>query len=349
MLGLLLLNVGTPDAPTPRAVRRYLREFLSDPRVLDVNPVLRFLLLNLVILPFRPSRSAKAYREIWTPEGSPLLSHGLGLAQAVQMELGPNWIVRLAMRYGNPSVRSGLLAMAAAQRIVVLPLFPQYSSASTGSALAHVYREAAKHLVTPNLSVIPPFFQQAEFLNCVVVRAEQAIRAHKPRHILFSYHGLPTRQVKRCDPSGRCCLQKEDCCEKLGEENKNCYRAQCYFTTSELAKRLQLEDGSYTTCFQSRLGKTPWIEPDTVQVMARLAAQNVKRLVVLCPAFVADCLETTEEIGLRLREAFLARGGEEFALVPSLNADADWALAVAGFVRSHAEQRPARQNGDLAV
>lgn len=331
--GLLLLNLGTPDAPTPAAVRRYLREFLSDPRVIDIHPIGRFLLLHLVILPFRPRRSAEAYAKVWTTDGSPLLIHGNQLATAVQTRLGPKWKVRLAMRYGRPSLDSVLPDLADCERIVCLPLYPQYSSATTGSSLARLYELAAAPLVTPNLAVVPPFFRDPGFLACFAKRSRAVIDREKPDHILFSYHGLPERQVQKCDPSGSHCLAKSDCCAELSTVNQSCYRAQCFDTTRSLAKLLSLPTDGFSTCFQSRLGRTAWIRPYTDETISALLAQGKKRLVVICPAFVADCLETLEEIGMRAREDFLVRGGESLSLVPSLNGSDDWADAVVEMVR----------------
>lgn len=346
--GLLLLNLGTPDAPTPDAVRRYLREFLSDPRVIDIHPIARFLLLHLVILPLRPRRSAEAYQKIWTPSGSPLLVHGRALAQAVQARLSDRWKVRLAMRYGNPSLQTALHDLTDCERIVVLPLYPQYSSASTGSSLEELYKLAAAKQVTPNLSVVPPFFRDPGYLACFVARSRPIIDAERPDHVVFSYHGLPERQVKKCDPSKRHCLASNDCCAQLSSVNQNCYRAQCHDTSRSLAATLGLRDGESSTCFQSRLGRTPWIRPYTDEVISSLLAQGKKRLVVVCPAFVADCLETIEEIGMRAKADFLARGGESLTLIPSLNSDADWADAICAMVASPSSTKTSASAGTNA-
>lgn len=332
--GLLLINLGTPDAPTPKAVRRYLREFLSDPRVIDIHPVGRWLLLNLFILPLRPRKSAAAYQKVWSEQGSPLLSHGLGLEQAVQALLGPEWTVKLAMRYGKPPLGEALHAMRDCDRVVALPLYPQYSAASTGSSLELLYAEAGKYWVTPNLSVVPPFYRDPGYLECMATRGRAVIEKDRPDHILFSYHGLPERQIKKCDLSGQHCLQKPDCCEQITTVNRACYRAQCHDTTRSLVGTLGLAPGSFSMCFQSRLGRTPWIKPYTDEVIPSLLRHGKKRLVVFCPAFVADCLETIEEIGIRARHDFISAGGESLTLVPSLNSEADWAQAVVRLVRA---------------
>ena len=334
--GLLLINVGTPEAPTPAAVRRYLREFLSDPRVLDIHPVLRWLLLNIFILPLRPARSAAAYQKVWSEKGLPLMIHGHALAQAVQVQLGDSWTVRLAMRYGQPQLSEALLAMLDCDRIVALPLYPQYSAASTGSSLELLYAEASKPWVTPNLSVVPPFYRDPGYLACFAARGRALIEQEQPDHILFSYHGLPERQIKKCDVSGAHCLVKSDCCDQIASVNRSCYRAQCYDTTRSLVTALNLSPDDYSTCFQSRLGRTPWIRPYTDEVIPALLAKGKKRLVVFCPAFVADCLETLEEIGIRAEHDFVAKGGVSLKLVPSLNAEADWVMSVVRLVKHNA-------------
>lgn len=338
--GLLLLNLGTPDEPTTPAVRRYLREFLGDPRVIDINPVGRALLLNLVILPTRPAKSAHAYRSIWDDQrGSPLLYHSQDLAAGVSAKLGDAWRVELVMRYGNPSIASGLAALekAGVDRIVVLPLFPQYATSSTGTAIVRVMELAAANWTVPALDFVPPFFDDPGFLDAFVAVAKPALAEAKPDHVLFSYHGLPVRQIVKTDTTGSHCFASPSCCDTL--KNPNCYRAQCYATTRALSSRLGLTAEQHTVCFQSRLGRTPWIQPFTDVVLDELAKKGVKRLAVLCPAFVADCLETIEEIGMRAKEQFKAGGGEELTLVPSLNATRPWIDAVCAMAERHAARK----------
>jgi len=330
MTGVLLVNLGTPDAPTTGDVRRYLREFLSDPRVVDLPPLGRWMLLNLIILPFRPRLSAEAYRKIWTEDGSPLLVHGRALTALVAERLGPDTPVELAMRYGNPSIREGLGALMArgASKIRVFPLYPQEASATTGSTLEKVYREAGRLPRVPELEAIGAFFDHPAFLRSWEQVARPALEEFRPDHVLLSYHGLPERQVRKADPTGSWCLAKDTCCNELVAENRHCYRAQCYATSKLLINVLGLSLEAVTTTFQSRLGRTPWIQPYTDVTLAALPGRGVKRLAVLSPAFVADCLETLEELGIRGRETFLAAGGEDFLLVPSLNATAAWVDAV---------------------
>ena len=338
--GLLLINLGTPDEPTTPAVRRYLREFLGDPRVIDINPVGRAALLNLVILPFRPKKSAHAYQTIWDPErGSPLLYHSQDLAAGVAQKLGTSWHVELAMRYGSPSIPDGLAALERANvdRIVVLPLFPQYASSSTGTAVARVMELAGQRWNVPALDIVPAFFSDPGFLDAFAAVAKPVLADFKPDHTLFSFHGLPVRQIVKTDTTGTHCFKTATCCDTLA--NPHCYRAQSFHTARALGDRLALAASDYTICFQSRLGRTPWIEPYTDHVIDEIAKAGKKRVAVMCPAFVADCLETVEEIGMRAREQFKAAGGEELILVPSLNATPPWIDAVAALAERHATQR----------
>ena len=335
--GVLLINLGTPDAPTPAAVRRYLREFLSDPRVLDMHPAARWLLLRLVILPLRPRRSAEAYQKIWTREGSPLLVHGQALRDGVAHALGPGYAVELGMRYGRPSIASALGALSGSglRELLVFPLFPQHSEAASGSALAEVFEQAARFSDLPAGNPLPAFYDHPGFVSAFARIAEPRLREFRPDHVLFSYHGLPERQLRRADPSGAHCLQRSDCCNSIGETNRNCYRAQCVATSRALAKALDLPAERHSLSFQSRLGRTPWIRPYTDQVLPELAGRGVKRLAVLCPAFVADCLETLEEIGIRARQQWIDHGGEALLLVPCPNAHPSWIEAVADMIRAH--------------
>lgn len=337
--GVLLVNLGSPDAPTPRAVRRYLREFLGDPRVLDMPAIARWLLLNLVILPTRPRRSAEAYEKVWTPEGSPLLVYGRALRDALRKELGDDWSIELAMRYGVPSIDAALERLAAAdvEQIVVVPLFPQYASASTGSALDAIYAAAAERHNVPPLAVLPSFYAEPGFIRALAAVARELPEERRPDHLLISFHGLPERQVKASDTTGKHCLASETCCEAIGPANRYCYRAQCSATARALAQALGLRPEHWTLSFQSRLGRTPWIRPYTDEVLPELYARGIRRLAVACPSFVADCLETIEEIGIRAREQWLALGGEDLVLVPCVNDHPVWVEALAGWIRRASE------------
>ncbi|MGZ6164001.1 MAG: ferrochelatase, partial [Myxococcaceae bacterium] len=299
--GVLLINLGTPDAPETGPVRRYLREFLSDPRVLDISPVGRAALLYGVVLPFRPAKSAEAYRKIWMKEGSPLLVHGQALAQRLQDALGPGWAVELGMRYGNPPLRSAIERLRARgiRELTVVPLYPQYASSSTGSSLELVYRLVGEAWNVETLRVLPPFYDRPAFLDAFADVARPVLAEARPDHVLFSFHGLPERQVKKSDLTGAHCLARADCCDVQVPANRWCYRMQCFFTARAVAQRLALDPARWTVTFQSRLGRTPWIKPYTDLVIPELARGGAKRLAVFCPAFVADCLETLEEIGIR--------------------------------------------------
>ena len=339
MRGLLLVNLGTPDAPTPSAVRRYLREFLSDKRVIDINPVGRALLLNLIILPFRSSQSAKLYKNIWTEEGSPLLLHSQVLRDKVEAKLDKStWQVELAMRYGKPNIPDALdrLQAAGCDQIVVLALYPQAASSSSGSTIEKVYDEAKTRWNVPSFTVVPAFYDEPEFIAAFADKGRPLLQEKDPDHVVFSFHGLPERQIKKSDPSGSYCLSSESCCDTITDANRGCYKAQCYATAKAIANELELADSMWTVCFQSRLGRTPWIAPYLDHVLPELAEAGAKKLLVYSPAFVADCLETIEEISLRANEQWTECGGEELTLVPSLNSDDRWVDLVVALAERHA-------------
>ena len=323
--GVLLINLGTPQAPRPAEVRTYLREFLSDPRVIDVPAPARFVLVNGIIAPFRAPKSAEAYSQVWTEEGSPLLVESLKLRDGIRERL-IGTPVELGMRYGKPSIAEGLdkLRAAGCDRLLIAPLYPQYASSSTGSSLEKAYGEASERWNTPFLQALPPFYEDPRFLDAFATVGRRVLDELKPDYTLFSYHGLPERHCTKSDESGNHCLKRDDCCDQIVEANRNCYRAQCFATTRGLRERLQLDESNSKITFQSRLGRTPWIQPYTDEEVVSLAKSGVKRLAVFCPAFVADCLETLEEIGMRAKEDFVANGGEELRLVPSLNAEPVW-------------------------
>lgn len=339
-IGVLLVNLGTPDAAETSAVRRYLREFLMDPRVIDISALGRWLLVHAIILPFRPQRSAEAYQKVWTERGSPLLFHSQDLRAKVSDLMGDSFDVRLGMRYGSPSLPTTLdgFARDGIDRILVLPLFPQYSSAAFGSAAARVMKLAAERWNVPQVHVLPPFFDDPGFIRSVTTIAERSFAAQDVAldaidHVLISFHGVPERQCKRSDTTGAHCLQRPDCCETLVEANRHCYRAQCLATARAVADQLSLPADRWSVGFQSRLGRTPWIRPYTDEALAELGRQRLGRIAVLEPSFTADCLETTEEIGLRGREIFREAGGGELLLAPCPNADDLWAETVATMLR----------------
>jgi ferrochelatase len=325
--GLLLINLGTPESPDTKDVRPYLREFLMDPRVIDIPTWRRWMLVNLLILPTRPKESGKAYAKVWTDEGSPLLTHSVNLVKQVRKRLGAEIEIELGMRYGNPSIASALdrLKNRGVDQVVVFPLYPQYSSAATGSSVEEVYRAAAKYWNTPNLHVVPPFYDHPAFIEPCAAVARPLIDEIRPEKIFFSFHGLPERQVEKSDESGGHCLKNGNCCDEMVEANRNCYRAQCYATARALAERLGVPDDQGVVCFQSRLGKTPWIRPYTDEILVEEARRGCRRAVILSPAFVADCLETIEELGIRAVEDWKNNGGETLTLAPAVNDRDDWA------------------------
>jgi ferrochelatase len=261
----------------------------------------------------------------------------------IREAMGPGQLVELGMRYGRPSIPEAIerLRQAGATRLVVAPLYPQYSSSATGSSLEAVFAELARrHVVTP-VAVLPAFYEDPGFISAFAAVGAPVLAREKPDHVLFSFHGLPERHVKASDHSGSHCLQSAGCCDAIGPANRDCYRAQCHATARTLAVRLGLAPGSWSICFQSRLGRTPWIKPYTDVLLDELAKDGKKRLCVFCPAFVADCLETLEEIGIRAREQFVAAGGESLTLVPSLNASPAWVDALVALLRRTGGERSA--------
>jgi ferrochelatase len=338
--GLLLLNLGTPNSAEPSDVRRYLAEFLMDGYVIDISKVARFLLVYGIILPFRPKKSAKAYQKIWTERGSPLAFHLEDLSQKVAGRLSSKGVrVVSAMRYGRPSVRSALEKFKAdpgISEITVFPMYPQYSLAASESSIQKVRQEAARLGLHDKLRFVPPFYESVPFVNAYAKTIQDSLRDFRPDHLLFSYHGLPERHMHKANPqanpAGGHCFASDGCCNEIGVNNTHCYRAQSFATTHALARAIGMPPSDFGTrygiSFQSRLGRTPWIRPYTDLVIPELAARGVKRLAVVCPSFVADCLETLEEIGIRAREDFIRAGGEELKLIPSLNSSDEWASAV---------------------
>jgi ferrochelatase len=332
-VGVILINTGTTAAPRPAETRTYLREFLSDPRVLDMSSLTRWLILNLFILPFRPKQSAHAYEKIWTDNGSPLLVISRELQAALEKRM-PGVYFEIGMRYGEPSIPNALEKLLARHpdRLIVAPLFPQYASASNGSAIQRVFEVLAEKWNVQPVSVLPEFYNDEGFLDAWAESTRPQVDAFKPDHVLLSYHGLPERHVVKSDTSGNHCLQKPGCCDVIDGPNKHCYRAQCLYTSREIIRRLALPAEMCTTSFQSRLGSDPWLKPATDEVIPDLAKRGVKRLLVLCPAFSADCLETLEEIGIRGKEAFIESGGEDLLQAPCLNTHPRWVDALASLL-----------------
>jgi ferrochelatase len=334
-VGLLLINLGTPRSPRTADVRAYLREFLSDRRVIDIPPLKRWLLLNLIILRFRPRQSAEAYAKIWTDRGSPLLYLSQDLVEKVQQRLGPTVRVALGMRYGEPSIRSALAGLRrdGVRRIVVFPQYPQYSSAANGSSLEKVFECASALWNVPCLQVVPPFYDHPAFLDACAEVARPYVAAADVDKVFFSFHGLPERQVRKSDDTGTHCLCRDDCCDRIVDANRDCYRAQCFATARLLAERLGVHADKRTISFQSRLGREPWIRPYTDKLVESEPRGGSRRAVMLSPAFVTDCLETLEELGIRAADSWKQAGGESLEVVPCLNARDEWADALVAIAR----------------
>ncbi|HMQ45824.1 MAG TPA: ferrochelatase [Saprospiraceae bacterium] len=332
--GVLLVNLGTPDAPTRSAVYRYLKQFLLDARVVDYPWLARNLLVRGIIAPFRSGKSAKLYQQLWTPEGSPLKVYGERLARGVQQALGDEYAVELAMRYQNPSIESAIqrLLKQGVGSITVFPLFPQYASATTGSVHEAVMQVLSQEESIPDVHLINSYCDHPAMIDIFTDNARQ-FDLNSYDFVLFSYHGLPQRQLRKADRSGSHCLQREGCCHNLGQANQFCYSAQCQATTRAIVSKLGLEAGKYTTSFQSRLGPELWAQPYTSTILEEQARKGAKRILVFSPAFVADCLETLIEIGHEYQEEFEKMGGEKVDLVPSLNDDPRWIQAVAAMLR----------------
>ncbi len=346
--GVLLINLGSPEATTPRAVKRYLRQFLSDPKVLDFPAPLRRALLEAVVLPVRSRRSARMYQSIWTTQGSPLLVHTKALAEALHRDLTAGeaaqkagsspWVIEWAMRYGQPSIEQAWHRLRSAQvrDVIVVPLYPQETSSTIGSAMDELRRVMARDWVPTPLRVVPPFHADPGFLNAVSEVAAESLAQHEVDHVLFSFHSIPERHISKADASGSHCLaaQYACCSDTASPVAAGCYRAQCARTAAGLAQRLSLAPSSWSIAFQSRLGRIPWAQPYTDLELDRLAAAGIKKIAVVCAAFTADNLETLEEIGIRGRRRWLAAGGEHLVLVPGLNARASWVRALSALVRA---------------
>ncbi|MGZ3836623.1 MAG: ferrochelatase [Mucilaginibacter sp.] len=326
---ILLINLGTPDSPTPSKVGKYLTEFLNDKRVIDINAVGRFLLVNGIIVPFRRFKSAKLYSNIWTKEGSPLLLNSIDLKEKLQKEVGDNYIVELAMRYQTPGIAEVLdkLRLQRPSKIHVLPLYPQYASSSTGSTIEEVVRIIGSWEVIPNLNIISKFYDHPKFIDALLEEGKKH-DLNSYDHIVFSYHGLPERQILKASAHyGNNTCEMGACCNNITKNNQFCYRANCFETTRQLVKGLNIPSTKYTTTFQSRLDDK-WLKPYSDKVIADLAKNGAKKILVFSPAFVADCLETIYEIGTEYDEIFKEHGGEKVTLVNSLNSNATWVSAV---------------------
>ena len=316
--GILLINLGTPQAPTTKAVKSYLKTFLMDERVIAIPKLLRFILVYGIIAPFRSRRSAHAYQQIWTKEGSPLAVNTKNLVTKLKNNIAPSIQIEYGMRYGEPSIKNALKSLENCDEITVLPLYPQYASATSASSTLAVFDDLKSKQIIPELHIIREFYQHPAYLEAL----SQSIQPFlKPSfHLLLSYHGLPEYQLENLGCKPVC----QSPCPNVIKPGKACYRQQCFITSKQVTDILGLSKDQWSISFQSRLGKTPWIKPYTDEMLNTLAQQGIKKLCIACPAFVADCLETLEEIGIQCKEQWLSLGGEDFVLVPCLNDQDIW-------------------------
>jgi ferrochelatase len=342
--GVLLVNLGSPDSPSVGDVRRYLNEFLMDGRVIDVAWPIRRFIVGMILIN-RPKESAHAYEKVWLKEGSPLVVISKNVLKKLQPQV--KLPVELAMRYQNPPIDDALrkLAGQGVDDLLLIPLFPHYAMSSFETAVERVKELAAKIAPGMRITVQPPFYKDPDFIAALVDSAAGYLKKDYD-YLLFSYHGLPERQIKKSDPTGTHCLAKENCCEVANPAHATCYRAQCYQTTKAFVESAGVPREKYSVSFQSRLGKDPWLKPYTDFELERLAKQGVKKLLVICPAFVSDCLETIEEIGIRGRDTFLEAGGVEVTRIPCLNEHPMWIETLAGMINRFQNTDGKRLDGE---
>jgi ferrochelatase len=334
--GILLMNLGSPDSTEVGDVRTYLQEFLMDGRVIDAPWPIRYLIVHGFVLPFRPAKSAEAYRTIWTPEGSPLIVMSRRVQRLLQERIPQP--VELAMRYRLPRVDGALQALQnqGVEEVVLIPLFPHYAMSSYESAVEEVRRCIREHFPDLKLKICPPYYRHPAYLEALATTVSPHL-ATPWDHLLISFHGIPQRHLRKSDPTRSHCLKAASCCDRPHSAHATCYRHQCHATAAGLVEKAGLPPGKVSVSFQSRLGRDAWIQPYTEPELERLARSGVRRLKVLCPAFVSDCLETLEEIAVRGREVFQHHGGEELELIPCLNDHSRWIDALVELARETAE------------
>ena len=334
---VLLANLGSPDNPDVPSLRRYLNQFLMDPYVIQLPWLLRRLIVSLFVLPLRPAKSAEAYRSVWTDSGSPLLSLSMDLLRAIQTSCDVP--VAMAMRYGSPSIEQELLRLAAQPdigEILFVPLYPHYAESTVLTSIREAERVIRANNLNVRLRVIEPFYAKADYIRALISSAEPWLD-QRFDHMLFSYHGLPELHLEKADPTGGHCLQTADCCTTPSPAHATCYRHQVLETTRLFAQAAGLKPAQYSVSFQSRLGRAKWLEPATDHSVRELASQGVRKLLVICPAFVTDCLETLEEIEIQAAELFRQAGGEDLILVPCLNAHPAWVGTLARWITEDEE------------
>ena len=326
------MNLGSPDSTSTRDLHTYLMEFLMDKRVIDYPWLFRKILVGGIIVPFRAAKSAEAYKTIWTSDGSPLIVLTRRLQEALQGLIDEP--VEIAMRYGNPTVEKGfrrlLERVPDLSEVIAIPLYPHYAMASYETAVEYAQEIFRKKKYGFSLKFIRPFYNEVNYLRALSEHIRPYLKEEYD-HILFSYHGIPARHLRKSDPTGNHCLHSADCCETASPAHATCYRHQCFATTREMVRLLGIPEGKYSNSFQSRLGKG-WLEPFTDIRLEEMPKEGIKKLLILCPAFISDCLETLEEIAIRGKEAFLGAGGGSYTMIPCLNVDRLWVETLAGWV-----------------
>jgi len=334
---VLLANLGSPDQPDTPSVRRYLNQFLMDPYVIQLPWLLRRLIVGLFVLPFRPKQSAHAYQSVWTDRGSPLVALSMDLLAALKEKTGIP--VGMSMRYGNPSIEAELLKLAnepGIEEILFIPLYPHYAESTVTTSVKEAERVIKKHALNVTLNVLKPFYNNPAYIDALVKSAPQVQRIGQDfDHLIFSYHGLPELHITRADPTASHCLSSPDCCQVPSPAHDTCYRHQVLETTRLFVERAELDRQQYSIAFQSRLGRAKWLEPSTEATLRELANKGVKNVLVMCPAFVTDCLETLEEIEIQGSEMFREEGGESLTLVPCLNVQEDWVASLVGWIQNY--------------
>ncbi|MBP9601314.1 MAG: ferrochelatase [Lutibacter sp.] len=334
MKGALLVNLGSPNSTSVKDVKNYLDEFLMDERVIDTPYLIRAFVVKGIILNTRPKKSAEAYKKIWWPEGSPLIVLSERLLKKVAET--SNIPVELAMRYGNPSIKSGIqkLVEKGVTEILLLPLYPQFAMATTETIVVLANKIVKKEFPNVKITDVPAFYNQPDYIEVLSNSIKNHLETHKPDHLLFSYHGVPERHIKKSDVTKSHCKIDGSCCNTPSAAHEFCYRHQCYQTTKNVAEFLNLSEGSYSTSFQSRLGRDPWLQPYTDKTIDEFAQKGIKNLAVVTPAFVSDCLETLEEIGMEAQHSFKENGGETFSTIPCLNDSNDWAETISSWINN---------------
>ena len=334
MKGALLVNLGSPNSTSVKDVKNYLDEFLMDKRVIDTPYLVRAFIVKGIILNTRPKKSAEAYKKIWWPEGSPLIVLSERLHKKVQEN--SDIPVELAMRYGKPSIKSGIqkLAEQGVTEILLIPLYPQFAMATTETIVVLANKIIKKHFPSIKITDVPAFYNKTDYIEVLGNSIQKHLEEKKPEHLLFSYHGVPERHIKKSDITKSHCKIDGSCCNTPSEAHEFCYRHQCYETTKQVAEKLNLKEGSYSTSFQSRLGRDPWLQPYTDQTIDNFAKKGIKNLAVVTPAFVSDCLETLEEIGMEAKHSFEENGGEHFSTIPCLNDNDDWANTLTKWINN---------------